>query len=231
LRAKAACPLLTARLEQILTVLDNLASRFGTRTLQGRTRMQQALPITGADRIGAWRDLVQEVRHAPGALAFPLQLGGPVGTLSQFGEKGLLVRAALAARLGLQDRNAWHSNRLAVVHLGNACSHVSGALGKIGADITLMAQNEVAEIRLSGGGGSSAMPHKQNPVGAEVLVALARYSASQIGALHQSLVHENERSGAAWTLEFMVLPQMFVTAGASTRTALELLQSVEGIGA
>ena len=57
-----------------------------------------------------------------------------------------------------------------------------------------MAQNEIGEIRLAGGGGSSAMPHKANPVGAEVLVALARFAAGLAGTLHQGLVAENERS-------------------------------------
>ena len=47
-----------------------------------------------------------------------------------------------------------------------------------------MAQNEVGEIRLAGGGGSSAMPHKSNPVLAEVLVTLARFSAGLTGTLH-----------------------------------------------
>jgi 3-carboxy-cis,cis-muconate cycloisomerase len=231
LRAKAASGVLTARLARIIAGLDEITAKFGTQALAGRTRMQKALPITAADRLGAWRDLAVDVKDEIDALPFPVQLGGPVGTLSQLGGKGAPVRAGVAARLGLADRKAWHSNRLAVVRLGDACSHVSGALGKIGADIALMAQNEVAEIRLSGSGGSSAMPHKQNPVRAEILVALARYNATQVSALHQSLVHENERSGAAWTLEWMVLPQMFVTAGASTRATLELLQRVEGIGA
>ena len=71
-----------------------------------------------------------------------------------------------------------------------------------------MAQNEIGEVRLAGGGGSSAMPHKSNPVRAEALVALARFNAALLGAHHQALVHENERSGAAWTLEWLVPPQI-----------------------
>jgi 3-carboxy-cis,cis-muconate cycloisomerase len=61
---------------------------------------------------------------------------------------------------------------------------VTGALGKIGQDVALMAQNGSARSR-SGGGGSSAMAHKQNPVKAEVLVTLARFNAVQVGGLHQ----------------------------------------------
>ena len=49
------------------------------------------------------------------------------------------------------------------------------------------------------------MLHKSNPVLAELLVTLARFNATQVSILHHSLVHEQERSGAAWMLEWMVL--------------------------
>jgi len=64
-----------------------------------------------------------------------------------------------------------------------------------------MVQQGIDDIALSGGGGSSAMAHKQNPIGAELMVALARYVASQQGLLGQAMIHEQERSGAAWALE------------------------------
>jgi 3-carboxy-cis,cis-muconate cycloisomerase len=63
-------------------------------------------------------------------------------------------------------------------------------------------------------------------VRAEVLVSVARYNAGLAGTLHQALVHENERSGAAWTLEWLVLPQMLEATGASLRLASELLDQV-----
>jgi 3-carboxy-cis,cis-muconate cycloisomerase len=43
---------------------------------------------------------------------------------------------------------------------------------------------------------------------------LARFNAGSLGTLHQALVHENERSGAAWTLEWMILPQMVISTAA-----------------
>jgi 3-carboxy-cis,cis-muconate cycloisomerase len=81
-------------------------------------------------------------------------------------------------------------------------------------------------MHLAGGGTSSAMAHKQNPVGAEILVTLARFNATLVSGLHHSLVHENERSGAAWTLEWMLLPQMAMAAGAATRIAEGLLEKL-----
>ena len=93
-----------------------------------------------------------------------------------------------------------------------------------------MAQNGIDEIALSATGTSSAMPHKQNPVLAETLVTLARFNATQLAGMHHALVHEQERSGAAWTLEWMLLPQICIAAGASLRIALELAGSITAMG-
>jgi 3-carboxy-cis,cis-muconate cycloisomerase len=103
---------------------------------------------------------------------------------------------------------------------------VSGSLGKIGQDLALMAQNEVAELSLENGGRSSAMPHKRNPIHAEILVTLARFNAGQNALIHQAMVHEGERSGAAWTLEWLVLPQMMAATTASLSLGRTCLESV-----
>ncbi|RVC10936.1 3-carboxy-cis,cis-muconate cycloisomerase, partial [Mesorhizobium sp. M7A.F.Ca.AU.001.01.1.1] len=151
------------------------------------------------------------------------------GTLEKLGDKGPAVRAALAAKLGLGDAPHWQNQRDALADFAGLRKQLSGSLGKCGQDIALMAQGGT-EIELSGGGGSSAMPHKQNPVKAEALVALARFNATQLAGMHHALVHEQERSGAAWTLEWLLLPQMVIATAASLRLAAELAAQVESLG-
>jgi 3-carboxy-cis,cis-muconate cycloisomerase len=158
-----------------------------------------------------------------------VQFGGAAGTLEKLGDKGPAVRAALAAKLGLGDAPQWHSQRDALAEFASLLSLITGSLGKFGQDVALMAQAG-SEITLSGGGGSSAMPHKQNPVKAEALVALARFNATQLSGMHQALVHEQERSGAAWTLEWLLLPQMAVATAAALRLAAELAGQIESLG-
>lgn len=231
LRAKRAFSALLSRMESLAAQLDMLSARFGSNRLMARTRMQQALPATVADRVALWRLGLDDALAALAACRFPLQFGGPIGVLGEFGEKAQALKTEIADRLGLEVHPGnWHSARGPVLAIGNAVSHLTGALGKIGADYCLMAQNELAEVKLSGGGTSSAMHHKQNPVLAETLVTLARFNATLISGLHQSMVHEQERSGAAWTLEWMLLPQMIVAAGGATRIASELFQSTVGMG-
>lgn len=226
--------LFESRLRNILSALDDLIARYGAEPLMGRTRMQAAIPITVADRLRAWRSsivrLLGDLPRQRDAVLI-LTLAGAAGTAEKFGDKIGPVRDAMAAELGLKAPDyVPHSDRGRLADFSSYLSLVTGAVGKIGQDVALMAQTGIGEIALSGGGGSSAMPHKQNPVAAEVLVTLARYNSVQLSGMHQALVHEQERSGAAWTLEWLILPQMIEAAGCALSHAIALLSSVERIG-
>jgi 3-carboxy-cis,cis-muconate cycloisomerase len=231
IRAKKTFTILASRITTLLVNLEKLNATFGTTKLMARTRMQQALPFTVADRISSWRSGLEDAQAAITSCRFPLQFGGPIGVLNEFGDKAKILKTEIAAALNLEVKaQNWHSNRAPIVALANACSLLSGAIGKLGVDCCLMAQNELAEIAFSSGGTSSAMSHKQNPIHAEALVTLARFNATLISGPHQSLVHEQERSGAAWTLEWMLLPQMILAAGAATRISDELIKSITAMG-
>ncbi len=222
------------RLDACLAALEALSVRQGKAVLKGRTRMQFAHSITAADRIAAWQAPLQRGRDRLAALEeglSVLQFGGAVGTRHALGDKGAVVAERVAMALGLANPpKAWHSQRDRLADYASWLSLVAGSLGKIGQDVCLMAQQGIDEISLSGGGISSAMPHKQNPVGAELLVTLARFNAVQLAGFHQSLIHEQERSGAAWMLEWMILPQMCVATGTALREGLGLIQSIDRIG-
>lgn len=219
--------LLDARLAGLLGGLDALAERDGGVETMAHTRMQAAIPVPAGRKIAAWRDPLARGRERLAVAAkgvAVVSLGGAAGTLEKLGAAGPAVTRRLADALGLAaPARARHSERDGIVEFASVLSMLTGSLGKLGQDAALMAQSEVGEVRIAGGGGSSAMPHKVNPVAAETLVALARFNATLVSAMHQSMVHENERSGAAWTLEWMVLPQMAVSAGAALRTASALV--------
>ena len=230
LRLKTIFSIFTGRIRTILDLLDGLDARFGTQALMGHTRMQAAIPIRVSDRLHSWRDPLRRQLKSLAGLEFPVQFGGSAGSLDRLGDRGAAVRAALARDLGLADMRQWQSQRDPIVAIGHRLSSLTGALGKMGQDIALLAQAG-GELALESGGASSAMPHKQNPVAAETLVALARFNAVQVSALHQSLVHEQERSGAAWTLEWLILPQMVMATAASLRLSIQMLAQVKRIGA
>lgn len=234
LAMRASLALLERRLAALEGALDALEARFGALPLQGRTRMQAATTITVSDRLQSWcaplsRHRARIAEIAPRVCV--VQIGGASGDRAELGAAAGVVVAEVAQALDLADApRCWHSQRDGVAEFASLLSLVSGTLGKIGQDICLMAQQGVEEIALAGGGGSSAMAHKQNPILAELLVTLARFNATQLSALHQSLVHEQERSGAAWALEWMCLPQMAEATGRATSVAVDLLTAVRRIG-
>lgn len=214
--------------------IDDLIQRAGSVPLMGRTRMQSALPIEVKDRLLAWNGLLSRQTMKLKTLSpeiAVLQFGGAVGTREALGSKGDLVAAHTAKFLGLRNPiNAWHSQRDILANYAGWLSLVTGGLGKMGQDMSLMAQQGVDEISFSNAGGSSAMPHKQNPVLAEILVALARFNAVQLSGVHQAMVHEQERSGAAWALEWMILPQMCAATASALKNAQNLIEGIERIG-
>jgi 3-carboxy-cis,cis-muconate cycloisomerase len=235
LRLRKVCEHLAGRLTRVEAGLCDLDKRFGAGELMGRTRMQQAVPISAGHRIGNWlAPLSRQAKRLADARddALQLQFGGAVGTLHGLGDNADAVSRRLGEILVLPvPSRCWHTDRSALAALAHSMVSICGSLGKMGQDLALMAQTEVGEIVLGGTGSSSAMAHKRNPVKAEILVTLARYSATLMPAMDHAMVHENERSGSAWTLEWMVLPQIAMACGTSLRTAAELIESIESIGA
>jgi 3-carboxy-cis,cis-muconate cycloisomerase len=230
IRMSKVLDIVAGRLERLAETLNGLEKRDGAVTVMAHTRMQAAIPVKAARKIASWRDPL--VRHRSRLASQRdeiaiLHLGGAAGTLEKLGQKADAVARRMAEELGLNSvERPRHSERDGIADLASWLSVVTGSLGKMGQDIALMAQSEVREVELASGGGSSAMPHKINPVGAEGLVALARFNATLVSGMHHALVHENERSGAAWTLEWLILPQMAVAAGAALRIATDLAGSI-----
>jgi 3-carboxy-cis,cis-muconate cycloisomerase len=229
LRLRNVFDILSARVDRLLERLESLARDQGRQPLMARTRLQAALPFTLADKLATWQRPLAKHRGRVAALraALPLQLGGPIGTGESFGAAYGELRGILAERLGLFDAPSWHADRTQILDIAQAFSLLSGTTAKIGQDIGLMAQTGIDAVTLAGGGSSSAMAHKKNPVRAEVLVAIGRFNAGLLGTLGQSMIHENERSGAAWTLEWMVLPQMAETTGCALLLADKLLTDAD----
>ena len=222
------------RLNSLCSTLDSLTNRFGENTIDGRTRMQKALLIQAKDRIITWKtplvgylDRLVEIRTRLEVA----QVGGPVG-IRQFppnlGEK---FASEVAKSLDLSStQKAWHTMRSNLTEYANFLSLITGSLGKIGLDLSLMSQQGVDEVTFMFGGSSSAMAHKKNPVLPEVLTSLADFNAVQLPGMHLAMLHEQERSGRAWTLEWMILPSMLNTTARALSIALTTLGGISHLG-
>ena len=232
LALNAVLPIIEQRLNDVISALHQLRLRDGQRRLMAHTRMQPALPFRAADRIDNWtRPLLALSEQSIDVLEqiSIIQWGGPIGVRDRklTEQQGELFAQAL----GLRDPgHAWHTDRSVLTDLANYLSKITGAVGKIAQDLALQAQTGIDDLKLDGGGSSSAMPHKNNPILAELLITLARYNAGLVAQVHGSLVHEQERSGTAWMIEWLVLPQMLTGAGRSLVGMKQLLAQIERLG-
>ena len=222
LRLKDAVNRIEGRLVDVIAALTGLADGHRRTVMAARTRTQQAVPTSFGLKAAGWLAPLKRQRRRLEAVRRDLlviQFGGAAGTLAALGEAGLAVADGLADDLGLGRADGpWHTARDGVLGFGDWLSRTTAALGKLGQDLLLLGQNEVGEVRLAAGGGSSAMPQKANPVAAEMLVTLARANATALAGLHHTAIQEHERGGPGWTLEWISLPPMVV----ATSTALGL---------
>ncbi len=221
------------RIKRLITAIDQLRDSFGDRPLMARTRMQAALPMTVEARLITWRRPLTahlaRLKDLRTAMA-QVQIGGPIGLRDNPQDHVARCAPLVAKELGLSLSDVWQTDRSGICDIGHWMVLVTGTLGKIGQDVTLMAQQGIDEISLSRGGTSSAMPHKQNPVRAEALVTLARFVGGQQAVLTQGMIHEQERSGSAWALEWMTLPVMAEATGAALNNTEKLMNAITSIG-
>jgi 3-carboxy-cis,cis-muconate cycloisomerase len=200
----------------------------------GRTLGQQAMPTTFGLRAAGWlsglTDALRRVETV--AVTLPVQLGGPVGTTTVYGERGPAVVEALAARLGLAAPTlAWHTRRTPVADLGHALVVATGAAGKVAADVTVMAASEVREVAEATGGGSSSMPHKSNPTQSVLVSAAARQVPALVSVLGTSMAAEQERPPGAWHAEWEPLREAMRLCGASVQRCARVLADLQVDGA
>ena len=214
-----ALGLLDSGLETLCAALFALAERHADTPVLARTLMQPAQVSSFGFKAAGWVAPLVRARaqlRSVGARALQLQLGGAVGTLSAMGEHGAAVARHMAAELGLAcPPAAWHTQRDEWVRLGLEVAVLTGSLGKIATDLALMAQGEIGELAEPSGagrGGSSAMPHKRNPVAAMVALAGASRTPHHAAALLGAMGQQHERGLGNWQAELAEWPSLFLSA-------------------
>jgi 3-carboxy-cis,cis-muconate cycloisomerase len=233
LQAKAATAIILrdgARLAEALAALTRV---HAATPMVGRTLMQSALPITFGLKTANWllgvdAALARVKRESDTALA--LQFGGAAGTLAGMDGKAFAVGQKLAKALDLAySVLPWQARRENVAGLASAMAILTGTVAKIARDISLMAQNEIAEAfepAVPGRGGSSAMAHKRNPTGCQVVLSAALRAPGLAATIFAGLAQEHERGLGGWQAEAPVLADLL----SLTHGAIEAMRTVvEGL--
>ncbi|WP_410588172.1 lyase family protein [Amycolatopsis sp. lyj-23] len=199
--------------------------------MAGRTLTQHAVPVTFGLKAATWLHLVLDAVERVRGVALPVSLGGAAGTLAAYreyaggsAERTLRLPDLVARRLGLAPQVLpWHGIRTPIADTAAALLVTTGALGKIAADVLVLARTEIGEVTEApapGRGVSSAMPQKHNPVFATLLATAARQLPALAVVLFQSMAVEDERSAGGWHAEWQPLRDALrITAGAAANAA------------
>ena len=213
--------------------LAGLADAHRALPMAGRTLLQQATPVSFGWKAACWLDPLSRARASlAGALAQAsvLQFGGASGVRGALGGHGGPLAATLAARLGLADPGiSWHGSRDRIARLGAELALVAGGMARIGRDLALLMQTEVGEAFEPGGegrGGSSAMPHKRNPVAAMLALQAGLRAPGLAATLLAAQAGEHERGLGTWQSDWWTLGALFECAGSASEAIAEALQGL-----
>ncbi|MDP7721132.1 lyase family protein [Mycobacterium sp. TY814] len=210
---------LRTQLETQIGTLSALAETHRDTSMVARTLTQHAAPTTFGAKAAGWLAGVLDAHDRLAALSTPAQFGGAVGTWAATAELAALrtgatdpgelaerVARTAATTLGLDYRAPWHTARAPFTAVADALVTCTDGWGRIASDVVTLARPEVGELSepaAEGRGGSSAMPHKRNPV-LSILIRRAALAAPPVAAtLHQvAALANDERPDGAWHVEW-----------------------------
>lgn len=234
LQLREAVGLVQERLHVLCTALAVLADAERDTGLPGRTLLQQAVPVTFGLKAAGWLDALHRSQRRLHALyddTLVLQFGGAAGTLASLQARGLDVAQALGDELQLPvPALPWHTARDRVAELGSTFALLTGTLGKIATDIVLLMQSEVAEAFEPAGegrGGSSAMPHKRNPVGCVAAIAAATRVPGLLSTLFVAMPQPHERAAGQWHAEWETVPEIVRLCAGSLAQVTVVVQGLQ----
>jgi adenylosuccinate lyase len=215
LQMREACDLLLRGVEQLSAAVRDRAIEHRRTPMIGRTHGVHAEPMTFGLKLALWYAELgrgaERVRRARSAISVG-KLSGAVGTFAHLPPS---IEADVCRRLGLEpapvasqviqrDRHAELLASLAIL---------AASLEKFALEIRGLQKTELGEVEepfAAGQKGSSAMPHKRNPIGCEQIVGLARLVRANSHAAMENVALWHERDISHSSVERVILPDTFI---------------------
>ena len=231
---RAAIAALLGDLDRAVAGFAKLARAHRDTAMVARTWLQHALPMPFGLKLAEYAAALHRSRARLKRLpleTLALQFGGAAGTLAALGDKGPRVAELLARELGLPLPDApWHAHRDRLAEAASAFAILTGTCGKIARDIQLLMQTDVAEAFEPSGegrGGSSAMPHKRNPVAAATALAAATMAPNLAATMFAAQVGDHERSAGPWHAEWPTLPMLLLVTSGALAAIVDIAEGLE----
>ena len=215
LQMREACDLVLKDLDATMEAVRERALEHRRTVMIGRTHGVHAEPMTFGLKLALWyaelqRDVLR-IQHARTVISVG-KLSGAVGTFAHLPPR---IEADVCKRLGLdpapvasqviqRDRHAELLSALAIT---------AASLEKCALEIRGLQKTEIGEVEepfAKGQKGSSAMPHKRNPIGSEQIVGLARLLRANAHAAVENIALWHERDISHSSVERIILPDSFI---------------------
>jgi len=211
LLVRSASEVIIAGINELANVLKSRAFEFKDTPQIGRTHGMHAEPITFGLKLALWYDEVQRNLTRFSSAAEGMRVGKISGAVGTFGHIGPQAEERICQRLGLRpapiasqvisrDRHAHYISTLALI---------AATLEKIALEIRHLQRTEVREVEepfSEGQKGSSAMPHKRNPVTCEQICGLARVVRGNVQPAFEDIALWHERDISHSSVERIILP-------------------------
>ncbi len=222
-----------AQLTQLRHTLKHTALEHKDTLCVGRTHgMHAALTSFGLKLIGFWAELGRCQKRLAAALqgACMCKLSGAVGNYML--TKGILLEQKVALSLKLKPELAATQivprDRHADVLF--ALTQIGAAIERVGLELRHLQRTEVGEVQegtQKGQMGSSAMPHKKNPIASENISGLARLLRSYLVAGQQNIALWHERDISHSSVERVILPDAFIVCDYMLWRGIQVLQDLQ----
>jgi adenylosuccinate lyase len=211
LQFKDASALIKEGLSSLSDALKKLAFEHKDAVQIGRTHGMHAEPITFGLKAALWWDEIRRHRTRFAAASEEMRVGKISGAVGTFAHIGPEAEERICARLGLKAApitsqvlsRDLHANYIATL------AGIASSLDKIALEIRHLQRTEVREAEepfASGQKGSSAMPHKRNPIVCEQICGLARVVRANSQAAYENVALWHERDISHSSVERIVLP-------------------------
>jgi len=215
LQLRQACDLILADLDALSAAIRTRAFEHRRTPMIGRTHGVHAEPMTVGVKLALWYAEVARDRVRVERAREIISVGKISGAVGMFAHLDPSVEAAVCKRLGLapapvssqviqRDRHAEVMTSLAIT---------AASLEKFALEIRGLQKTEIGEIEepfARGQKGSSAMPHKRNPIGCEQIVGLARLIRANAMAALENVALWHERDISHSSVERVILPDSFI---------------------
>jgi adenylosuccinate lyase len=215
IQMRQACDLILTDVDALLDAVATRAEEHRRTPMIGRTHGVHAEPMTFGVKLALWHAELQRDRVRVERARETVSVGKLSGAVGMFAHLDPAIEEAVCQRLGLtaapvssqviqRDRHAELLTSLAIL---------AASLEKFALEIRGLQKTEIGEVEepfARGQKGSSAMPHKRNPIGCEQIVGLARLIRANAMAALENVALWHERDISHSSVERVILPDSFI---------------------